>query len=139
MNSIYLLPLSQNNSDTSHICLSQNNSDTSQKTLFQSNAMSDFLQNRICCTSQHTEQCFYGHEVDLTLPLASRGPQRLYGVVPAFCPIFSKIEYVVLLSTTNNVFNCYLLNQSLPIKTAQKNRSILWRISPKARAGNLKR
>src|SRR5277367_3223859 len=83
-----LLPLSQNNSDTSQICLSQNNSDTSQKTLFQSNAMSDFLQNRICCTSQHTEQCFYGHEVDLTLPLASRVPQRLYGVVPAFLSDF---------------------------------------------------
>src|SRR5277367_272753 len=120
MNSIYLLPLSQNNSDTSQICLSQNNSDTSQKTLFQSNAMSDFLQNRICCTSQHTEQCFYGHEVDLTLPLASRGPQRLYGVVPAFLSDFLQNRIVVLLSTPNNVFNCYLLNNHCQLRLHKK-------------------
>src|SRR5277367_591929 len=55
-------------------------------------------------TSQHPEQCFYGHEVYLTLPLAARGPQASNEkVYLPFCPICLKIAYVVLLGTPNKV------------------------------------
>src|SRR5258706_15620076 len=77
--------------------------------------LSDFLQNRICCTSQCPEQCFYGHELDLPLPLLSRGPQTSDGKGVALRKSLDLSGICIIYKSPEQCFYGHELDLPLPL------------------------
>src|SRR5258706_15103368 len=88
--------------------------------------LSDFLQNRICCTSQCPEQCFYGHELDLPLPLLSRGPQTSHGIWYICLSVrFSSKSHMLYFSVPRTMF-LWVRTRSAPAPAIQWSSNIVW-------------